>query len=362
MDGGDYCGCLGQGNGCTNLAGQSFSQIAASLGTEFSAHRPTFGSITGSMSNVSITFTAITAANSTITVTSPSGTLAPGMFVCLKAGLTGQCIPNGTSGTYVGQIISQVGYYCANPPCVNGGTGTYVLFVPSKPLYTSPTAMTGTYAALTIAQGTGSIETGAEIRAMNLHENSILYTCLFGCNPQGFQSPQGTWAVPYQPNAPVVNEELTVVGPSIGVTWRAHAGVTHSWGDFYLSSYGGAPPLNSRFGRPTGLVLDALGLLPTSVGDGAYVNNTSSDYAFYNASPPADFVPQTTISGFMNNFLATVSGAFGSCTLTTTGGRAGTQPPNANVLLKSWAQATPPYNCPAAWVQDPAWTPPAGEQ
>ncbi len=369
MNGGQYCGCLGSANGCTSLAGDSFFQTAADLQTEFNAHRPHLGTIIGSMTDVAVSLTATTGpTNSTMTVASqPNGTIAPGMFVCLAANLHGPCRPHPIAGTYVGQVIAQVSYYCGTPPCSEGGVGTYVLFVPSKPQYTTPTAMAGAYSTLTISSGQGSVGVGAQVSGQHLRSDSELYWCISGgcSNTLGPQPPRGTWVVPFRPSRPVLNETLNVDGGPVTVNWYAVSGSTFDSGHLYLSPSNYAPPL-SQFSAFTGSSLDALGLLPNSVGDGGSQYGAAAPYYdFFNSSPPNGFTPRTTIAGFMQSFVADVSGSFDTCTEAETSGPTGDQPPNGNVLLDAWARTTSSYACPASWVSSgrvpstpPANTPP----
>jgi hypothetical protein len=337
--------CFGTGAGCTSLAGlTTYEQIASAVASALSASPVTLGTITGTITPVSMAINVgIGRDNVAVQVNSVGGTLRSGAYVCRDSK---PCLSS--SSGQIGQIENQLIWA---PETVHHGPGWYSWFA-------SPAANgfhmrhpkevingTASYGILTVK----SYDSGSKIAApmgindggVHIPATSYAWECISLCGQVGAQ-----WIVN---NATKVSkpETMNLTSVRINVLWKSRVNGPMSWGYFDVAQTGDARPIGvNTIGYATG---SAAKILRLSEGSPGYPGVLYSG-AF--ASSPGHTVRD--IGTWMHEFRTSVDSSWTSCEID--------YPPDLvpgslSNEVQDWATKHPPIQCPASWVTSPPSTP-----
>jgi hypothetical protein len=298
---------FGTGAGCTNLAGlTTYEQIASAVASALNASPVTLGTITGTITPVSIAINVGVVQESTaVQVNSVGGTLYNGAYVCATS------IPclSSNSGKIgkIGQIENQMIWV---PETVLDGPGWYSWFIDPDDIgfhmrYPKETINgIASYGVLTVT----SYDSGSAIAApmgindggVHIPATSYVWECISLCGQVGAK-----WIVN---NAATVSkpETMNLTSVRVSVLWKSRANGPTAWGYFDAAQIGAAQPIGvNTIGYATG---SAAKILALSEGSPGYPGVLYSG-AF--ASNPGNTV--TSIGAWLDEFRASVDSSWTSC-------------------------------------------------
>jgi hypothetical protein len=337
--------CFGAGTGCTNLAGSAtYDEIASAVASALNASPVTLGTITGTITPVSMALNVgIQRYETAVQVNSVGGTLYNGAYVCAKSQ---PCLSS--SSDQINQIELQMIWV---PETVREGPGWYAFkdspltngfHMPMKETISG----TASYGVLTVTSYNGGSAIAAPMGindgGAHIPATSYVWECISLCGQVGAQ-----WIVS---NAATVSKPETMNLTSVPITvyWNSRVNGPTAWGYFNVAQNGDARQVgaNNTTGYATGSAAKILGLSEGSPGYPGVL------YSGAFASSPGRTV--RSIGAWLDHFRTSVDSSWTSCEIDYSFPDI---PDSMSEEIQDWATKHPPIQCPVSWVTSPVSTP-----